>query len=109
MTSRGFLRKAARATYVLLTVGQLGYAGAKGAQLLSIRDVPITSIDYVWEINIEMHHGRILAACQVPSGWTLNIESRAETALEKEGGGHVAGKASVGHDALTTRSIDQLN
>lgn len=95
-----------------LFLALLPSASAFGAQLVSIHDVEIEKTigtqDYVWGIDIEMHHGRILAICRVPPGWSIEVEDYGEAGMWHEGGGHIRGDARLGHNALKPSNLDQF-
>jgi hypothetical protein len=81
---------------------------AMSAELLSIQGLQLEDTDFIWGFDIKMDHGRILAICNVPAGWTLNIQNHPETAMDKEGGAQITGESSLGHDAITMASRGEL-
>jgi len=95
-----------------LSLASLPSTSALGAQLVSLHDVEIGKIgrtqEYVWGFDIEMHHGRILAVCRVPPGWSIAVEDYGEAGMWHEGGGHIGGDARLGHNALNQSNLDRL-
>jgi hypothetical protein len=85
---------------------------AMAAQLISIRGIDIVentdTQDYVWGFDIEMHHGRILAICAVPAGWSIDVEDYGEAGMWHEGGGHLRGDVRLGHNALNQSNLNRF-
>ena len=78
------------------------------AQLVSIRGIELKNGAYIWNVNIEIHHARIIAVCRILDGWTTQEENHAEFASDKDLGAHFSAEATVGHVALSNREINQL-
>ena len=97
---------------VVLSIAFARLDPATAAQLVAIRGLDIVETfdtqDYVWGFDIEMHHGRILAICSVPPGWSIDVEDYGEAGMWHEGGGHIRGDARLGHNALNQSNLDLL-
>jgi hypothetical protein len=80
-------------------------------ELVSLSGIAPKQHDFTWQIwsfDIEIRHAHILAVCRVPKGWRITAENYAETGLYKEGGAHIKGEATVGHDAFYYNTADRL-
>ena len=100
MVSYSFIHSMIRVALCGAAVCLLFAGRVMSAELLSIQGLQLEDTDYIWGFDVKMDHGRILAICNVPAGWTLNIQNHSETAMDKGGGAQITGEASWGHDAI---------
>jgi hypothetical protein len=92
---------------ILVSCGLCSQSSA--AELIGLRGLALTSEDHIWGFDIKLAKGRIIAACQIPTGWTVNAESYGEAGNYKDGGGEIKGSADLDHDTLTRTDISRLS
>lgn len=83
-------------------------SASSAAELIGFRALTLSSKEHIWGFDIRLAEGRIIAVCQIPTGWTVNAENFGEAGNYKNGGGEIKGSADFDHDTLTAGDLKTL-
>ena len=83
-------------------------SASSAAELVGLQALGLSSNEHIWSFDIRLAEGRIIAVCQIPTGWTVNAENYGEAGNYKNGGGEIKGSADFDHDTLTANDFSRL-